>query len=246
MHQDLLENKYTRWYLELIEYKKHRRLSETVYTEKHHILPKSLGGDNSEDNLVVLTAKEHFVAHLLLSKMFSGVSGIKMVMALRAMKNLNVAGRRPVCNSRQFEIVKSISNRFYKNLGTINDAERQLQEDVLQEELNPKALLLKGVCKICGVRPRGINYYKGGRAFYRTTCDSCARKKKNKPTPKWMIEGYQKKFKCDCCGFTAEYKEQLSVIKSNVGYKTICLNCKMAATLGEDLKFRKANLTPDL
>lgn len=246
MHQDLLENKYTKWYLELIEYKKHRRISETVYTEKHHILPRSLGGSDVEDNLVVLTAKEHFVAHLLLSKMFSGVSRIKMVTALRAMKNLNVSGRRPICNSRQFETVKSISNRLYKNLGISNDAERQLQEDILQEEIDPQELLRKGVCKLCGVRPRGINYYKAGRAFYRSTCDSCARKKKNKPTPKWLIEGYQKKFKCDCCGFAADYKEQLSVIETNSGYNTICLNCKMAHTLGKGLKFHKSILKPDL
>ena len=40
----------------------------TGYTEKHHILPKSMGGSDEPSNLVVLTAREHWIAHLLLYK----------------------------------------------------------------------------------------------------------------------------------------------------------------------------------
>lgn len=40
------------------------------YFEKHHILPKCLGGNNSKENLVLLTAKEHYVCHHLLTKMY--------------------------------------------------------------------------------------------------------------------------------------------------------------------------------
>jgi hypothetical protein len=39
------------------------------YSENHHIIPKSFGGSNKDDNLVRLTAREHFIAHLLLYKM---------------------------------------------------------------------------------------------------------------------------------------------------------------------------------
>lgn len=42
------------------------------YTEKHHIIPRSLGGVNDQSNLVILTAREHFVAHLLLAKIHGG------------------------------------------------------------------------------------------------------------------------------------------------------------------------------
>lgn len=48
------------------------------YSEKHHILPKSLGGDNSESNIVRLTAKEHLFAHKLLIKFTSGEPRRKM------------------------------------------------------------------------------------------------------------------------------------------------------------------------
>lgn len=39
------------------------------YVEKHHIVPKCLGGSNDKSNLVKLTAEEHYVAHQLLVKM---------------------------------------------------------------------------------------------------------------------------------------------------------------------------------
>lgn len=37
------------------------------YHERHHILPKCLGGGNEEKNLIDLYAKEHFIAHKLLA-----------------------------------------------------------------------------------------------------------------------------------------------------------------------------------
>lgn len=40
------------------------------YVEKHHIVPKCLGGSNSNDNLVKLTGREHYLAHQLLVKLF--------------------------------------------------------------------------------------------------------------------------------------------------------------------------------
>lgn len=48
----------------------------------HHILPKSLGGTNSKSNLVLLTSKEHYLAHKLLVKIHKGEEKKKMVYAL--------------------------------------------------------------------------------------------------------------------------------------------------------------------
>jgi hypothetical protein len=56
------------------------------YTEKHHIIPKSLGGADRKDNLVRLTPKEHFICHLLLPKMVEGPAVYKMVFAFFRMK----------------------------------------------------------------------------------------------------------------------------------------------------------------
>lgn len=59
---------YLKHYKNLIEsrLKLKRTKNDGIYYEKHHIVPKSLGGSNSPKNLILLTAKEHFVAHLLL------------------------------------------------------------------------------------------------------------------------------------------------------------------------------------
>ena len=40
------------------------------YREKHHIIPRCMGGGNEKENLVKLTAEEHFVAHQLLVKIY--------------------------------------------------------------------------------------------------------------------------------------------------------------------------------
>lgn len=40
------------------------------YFEKHHIIPKCLGGKNTNDNYVLFTAREHVIAHKLLWKAY--------------------------------------------------------------------------------------------------------------------------------------------------------------------------------
>lgn len=60
---------YNSHYIKLIE-KASVRVSNTEYVERHHIIPLCLGGDNRPSNLVSLTAREHYVAHLLLAKIY--------------------------------------------------------------------------------------------------------------------------------------------------------------------------------
>lgn len=73
-------NKYYNWYVNLIYRAKERILAE--YTEKHHIIPKSLGGSNQRDNIVLLTAREHYVAHLCLVRCTHGQAYTKMLHAI--------------------------------------------------------------------------------------------------------------------------------------------------------------------
>jgi hypothetical protein len=56
-----LQNKYTRWYYQIISQAQLRKVSNSIYYEYHHIIPKSLNGSNSVENLVHLTAREHFI-----------------------------------------------------------------------------------------------------------------------------------------------------------------------------------------
>lgn len=68
---NFLQNKYTKWYFNIINSAKIR--STKSYGETHHIIPKSLGGSNSKENLIFLSAREHFICHWLLTKMVENV-----------------------------------------------------------------------------------------------------------------------------------------------------------------------------
>lgn len=64
---------YKKVYDSLIERAKPRGLDKSKvegYYEKHHILPRCLGGSDREANLILLTGREHFIAHMLLWKSF--------------------------------------------------------------------------------------------------------------------------------------------------------------------------------
>lgn len=61
---------YRKIYEDIIIRAKERPKPE-CYTERHHIVPKSLGGSNKKENLAVLTAREHFICHWLLVKMYA-------------------------------------------------------------------------------------------------------------------------------------------------------------------------------
>jgi len=101
------QNKYTTWYYNIISTAQSRSLTEG-YAEKHHIIPRSLGGTDDKDNLVVLTAREHFVCHLLLPKMLKGSNKKKMLFALWAMSNQRSDGQeqRYTPTGRIYEQIK--------------------------------------------------------------------------------------------------------------------------------------------
>lgn len=65
---------YERHYNAIINRAKIR--NHNGYSEKHHIIPRCLGGDDRKSNLVDLTPEEHYVAHLLLCKMFPDNEGL--------------------------------------------------------------------------------------------------------------------------------------------------------------------------
>ncbi len=73
-----LQNKYTNCYYRIIDRairEGRTKLKRTdvgyVYYERHHIIPRCLDGGDGPDNLVLLTAKEHYVVHHLLCYMVS-------------------------------------------------------------------------------------------------------------------------------------------------------------------------------
>jgi len=115
-----IDNKYTRIYYAIIEKAKSRPFSNDVYTERHHIIPQSfyksrsktgwLSGDyNSKTNLINLTAKEHYICHLLLTKMTQGISLHKMVYALR--RFAHSPKTKQFINSRTYELISKLQSK---------------------------------------------------------------------------------------------------------------------------------------
>lgn len=94
-----IDNKYTRWYYAIISNAQAR--ITTGYIEKHHIIPRSLGGNDAKSNIVSLTAREHLICHWLLIKMTKDSSYYKMSSAFWRMVN----GKNSV-PSRVYEIAK--------------------------------------------------------------------------------------------------------------------------------------------
>jgi hypothetical protein len=105
---EVTESKYSRWYDALITKAQNRTIDG--YVEKHHVVPRSFGGKNTKENLVNLTAREHYIAHALLWKMkFPGVYGSKMAFAFNTFINKMTTEVRGVHHTY------SISSRVYEN-----------------------------------------------------------------------------------------------------------------------------------
>ena len=70
---------YKKIYDQLVEKCKVRGLDKSAlegYYEKHHIVPKCMGGSDDVENFVLFTAKEHYIAHLLLTKVYPESHGL--------------------------------------------------------------------------------------------------------------------------------------------------------------------------
>ena len=63
-----LENQSYQDYINLILSSRENIRQKEYYQEKHHIVPKCLGGTNDKNNLVWLFGEEHYWAHMLLAK----------------------------------------------------------------------------------------------------------------------------------------------------------------------------------
>ncbi len=101
----IFSNKYFSMYQSIIENAKNRDVFDGYY-EKHHILPKCMGGSNDKENIVRLTAREHFVCHVLLTKFTIGEYKHKMLATMVFMANKSKNHGGSYLNSRLYESVK--------------------------------------------------------------------------------------------------------------------------------------------
>jgi hypothetical protein len=129
-----IDNKYTRIYYAIIE-RAQSRAQPTTYTEKHHIIPKSLGGSDCRSNIAVLTAREHFVCHWLLVKMTEGTAKRSMGHALRIMlakKPNSRQGDRYIPKSKLYQLVKQTANTASKGRPCLPETREKIRQGNLK------------------------------------------------------------------------------------------------------------------
>ena len=121
------------------------------YSEKHHIIPKCMGGTNDKENLVKLTARQHFIVHKLLVEAYP--DNDKLFYAYWAMCNKQGSAkmlRNYKISSREYERVKCI---FAKKMSSrqlsaehkrkIGEASKQRIHTVESKQKNREAHLGK-------------------------------------------------------------------------------------------------------
>lgn len=108
---------YLKIYHKIIEYRQNR--IPDGYSENHHIVPKCMGGSDDSDNLVRLTAKEHYVAHHLLYMHYKSTK-LAHAWFMMTRKSMNNSGR--YYSARYYDnATKAHSNALKKSmLGTGN------------------------------------------------------------------------------------------------------------------------------
>ena len=101
---------YQRIHDAIIDRARNRKLQG--YYERHHVIPRCLGGTNEKHNLVELTAREHFLIHKLLCEMYPDQS--KLVYAYWMMSR-NVSNSKYTRNyhvsNREYERVKQLFSK---------------------------------------------------------------------------------------------------------------------------------------
>lgn len=123
------------------------------YSEKHHVVPRCLGGSNSKDNLVVLTAEEHFLAHQLLVKMRPGHVGLAL--ALDKMTLIHNSKQR---NNKAYgwirrKVYEAVSKRMKENNPMRSEHSRRKVSEAKKKITGAKHHLSKAVkCVENGMR----------------------------------------------------------------------------------------------
>jgi len=86
--------------------KEKKKIFFSTYYEDHHILPKCVGGCDKQNNLVLLTTKEHFICHKLLTYIYKG--NYKLVYAFHKMTHNKFNG---IVSSKDYMYAKELRSK---------------------------------------------------------------------------------------------------------------------------------------
>lgn len=101
------------------------------YHERHHIVPKCMGGTNSEGNLIDLFAREHFIAHKLLANENPDNLSLVRAYSMMAFPKTNVHKRYELSPEEYEEARKAVSIAL-KGKSLSEEAKNKLREYAIQ------------------------------------------------------------------------------------------------------------------
>jgi hypothetical protein len=127
-----MDSKYHRWYDAIVA----QGDDVSDYVEKHHILPRCMGGGNNPSNLIRVTARKHFLLHWLLTKFTEGEALRKMRYGLRAMCTQH--GEKRIFAAWQYEVAKRASRRIRLTEEEKADVSRKTREAMARPEVKGK------------------------------------------------------------------------------------------------------------
>jgi hypothetical protein len=108
--------------------KDNRKKGRGIYYEKHHILPKCLGGKDIKSNLVLLTAKEHYICHKLLCEIYP--ENDRLAFALWNMCRSNKHHKRFIPSANAYKEVREHLSNTYKKRTAWNKGKKLTSEQL--------------------------------------------------------------------------------------------------------------------
>lgn len=118
---------YQKIYNQLITRARHRKLDG--YIERHHIVPKCIGGTDDSENLVDLTAREHFIAHKLLCELHP--NNDKLLYAYWMMSNKTQSGNQQRLyniSNREYERIKLLISEARKSFTHSDETKKKISQ----------------------------------------------------------------------------------------------------------------------
>lgn len=102
---------YLKIYNQIIDRAKKRDIINE-YTEMHHIIPRCIGGIDTNDNIIRLTGREHFIAHWLLHNIYP--DNDKLFYSFLMMTRISNNQNRYIPSSRVIEYLRKESSERMK------------------------------------------------------------------------------------------------------------------------------------